>query len=96
MAKLDPQTPGEPGADQAPDEQVTVPATVLADLQAQVARLSQQVLTAGKPKISNVESEASLPNQDDIDVTKLKSPVLTKQGWLVPEKFGSNPNAPRL
>jgi len=98
MAQQQPQIPGEsqtPDVDQSPqslDDKITVSASVLADLQAQIARLSQQVQTAGKPQ-RKPNDENMLPNAGDIDVSTLKSPVLTKTGWLVPEKYGSHPNA---
>jgi hypothetical protein len=40
--------------------------------------------------------DASLPDQSTIDPTAIKSPVLSKQGWVVPAEFGSNPAAKRL
>ena len=85
-----PQVPGE-AKPQSIDDQITVSASTLADLQAQIARLSQQVQTAGKPQ-RRPNDEESLPNADSIDATILKSPVLTKTGWLVPLEFGTNPN----
>jgi len=39
--------------------------------------------------------DADLPDQDDIDASALKSPVLTKQGWLVPDSFGSSKIEPK-
>jgi hypothetical protein len=89
-----PQVPGESQSQtpQSLDDKITVSASVLADLQAQIARLSQQVQTAGKPQ-RRPNDEADLPNASDIDMATLKSPVLTKTGWLVPAEFGRHPNA---
>jgi hypothetical protein len=76
----------------AADEQVTVSKASLDALLARVAALeaapSQAVRRVANP-------EAALPNQDDIDPSTLKNPVLSKQGWVVPETYGSNPNAPK-
>ena len=38
---------------------------------------------------------ASLPDQSAIDPDKINTPVLSKQGWVVPTKFGSHPNQPK-
>jgi hypothetical protein len=98
MSQKQPQVPGEsqsPSVEQVPqslDDKISVSASVLADLQAQIARLSQQVLTAGKPQ-RRPNDEADLPDDSDIDMATLKSPVLTKTGWLVPAEFGRHPNA---
>lgn len=78
-------------------ETVVVEKSTLEALMAQVATLSAKVSgmesakQAGRPATAKVE----LPHADSIDPTKIKSPVLTKQGWVVPEKFGANPNAPK-
>lgn len=45
------------------------------------------------PKVGrSVEPEQVLPTQAEIDAVELKRPVLTKDGWLVPSKFGSPPH----
>lgn len=85
------------GADHG-SEEVTVPKSQLNELMAQIAALSSEVKTlkaapAASAVAHRANPEADLPHQDEIDVTTLKSPVLTKQGWLVPETFGANPNA---
>lgn len=93
--------------DTAPDAQeattaadpVTVERTTLEDLLATVAELKKEVKTlkAAKPAVVSKSRApvAELPDADSIDPNTLKSPVLTKQGWLVPDTFGSNPNAPK-
>jgi hypothetical protein len=93
MAKPEPQVPGEfkPEVEQP---EAMVPASKLADLEAKFIQLSRQVQTAGKPQPRS-NNDADLPNQNDIDVSKLKAPVLSRQGWVVPHTFGSQPNAPK-
>ena len=87
----------ETGSANAQPETVTVEKSTLEALMAQVATLSAKVSgmesakQAGRPAAAKVE----LPHADSIDPTQIKSPVLTKQGWVVPEKFGANPNAPK-
>lgn len=79
-------------------ETVAVERVQLDNLLAQVAALSNKVRTieAAKPVTGKrVNPTENLPDASAIDTNTLKSPVLTKQGWLVPETFGSNPNAPK-
>lgn len=102
-----PQVPGEtptPAAeDQSPEsttketpaaaeETVTVSKAELAALMARVAALEANPAPVAK----RANPDADLPDQGDIDQAKLKSPVLTKQGWLVPEGYGANPNGQKL
>lgn len=100
-----PQVPGEtptPAAeDQAPEasatetnveETVAVPKTQLDALLARVAALEANPT----PVARRANPDASLPDQDDVDLSTLKSPVLTKQGWLVPTGFGANPNGQKI
>lgn len=100
-----PQVPGEtptPAAeDQAPEatttetnieETVAVPKAQLDALLARVAALEANPAPVAK----RANPDADLPDQGDIDQSKLKSPVLTKQGWLVPESYGANPNGQKL
>lgn len=79
-------------------ETVTVEKTQLDALLAQVAELSNKVrsIEAAKPVTGKrINPTENLPDQDDVDPNTLQSPVLTKQGWQVPNTFGSNPNAPK-
>lgn len=86
------QPAGEPVAETvaaaAPEETVTVSKASLDALMARVAALESQPAKARKPA-----AEAKLPDQDSVDPAKITAPVLSKQGWVVPEKFGANPNA---
>lgn len=85
------QSAGEPVAETvaaAPEETVTVSKASLDALMARVAALESQPAKARKPA-----AEAKLPDQDSVDPAKITAPVLSKQGWVVPEKFGANPNA---
>jgi hypothetical protein len=73
---------------------------------AQTARLAAQSaqiesLAAAVQNVSRAQQPAraaaeELPDIDSLDKDTITSPVLTKQGWYVPEKFGSHPNAPKL
>lgn len=72
------------------DETVAVPKAQLDALLARVAALES---SAQRPAAKRANPDADLPDQDSIDLATMKNPVLTKQGWLVPEKFGSHPNA---
>jgi hypothetical protein len=93
-----PQVPGEtpPAADpatpasDAPDEIVEVPKAQLDALLARVAALE-----TAAPVARRANPDADLPHQDDVDPATIKSPVLSKQGWIVPTGHGSNPNAPK-
>lgn len=101
--QITPQVPGEfvangevldestPVVDPANDEQVTVSKSTLDALMARVNALESQP----KAKRGAVKS-AALPDQDDINPAKIKSPVLTSQGWVVPEQYGANPAAPKV
>jgi len=62
----------------------------VADLEAKVA--AAPAAAARPPK---TESDA-LPDQSSVNPDTIKSPVLTKQGWVVPTDFGANPAAKRL
>lgn len=87
----------------SPDKTAEAPATVTVEktqldaLLAQVAELSNKVrgMETAKAGSKFVVPTIDLPDAGTLDANELKSPVLTKQGWLVPEKFGSNPNAPK-
>ena len=76
----------------AAEETVTVSKASLYALLARVAALESQPKAVAK----RANPAADLPESESIDLATLKTPVLTKQGWLVPETYGSNPNAPRL
>lgn len=87
----DPQVPGEVPAEE--EESVTVPKSQLDALLADMAALKAQV--AAGPARGRV-AEIDLPDADSIDKASLTVPVLTRTGWLVPDKYGSNPNAPKV
>ena len=74
---------------QTSDETVAVPRAQLDALLARIAVLEE------KPAAKRANPDAQLSDQDSIDLTTLKVPVLTKQGWLVPQDFGSHKNAPK-
>ena len=77
------QVPGAEPSDQ-PEETVTVSKSMLDSLMARMNQLEQ------KPaRISTAESEANLPDQSEVDTKTIKFPVLSKQGWVVPDGFGT-------
>lgn len=78
-------------------ETVVVEKVQLDALLAQVAALSNKVrgMESAKQGSKFAVPAVELPDASTIDPDTIKTPVLTKQGWLVPETFGSNPNAPK-
>lgn len=98
MAKnaASPQVPGAPAPETQVNpeaETITVPKTQMDALMARISSLenAQQQAPARR-----ANPEADLPDAADIDPATIKSPVLSKQGWVVPDKFGSNPAAKNL
>lgn len=105
VAEQSPQVPGAPVAETtapvaqdvgqeaaAEAETVTVSKAALDALMARVQALESNASAASAVKrVAN--PGASLPDQDTINPDEIASPVLTKQGWVVPTKFGANPNA---
>lgn len=78
------------------DETVAVPKSQLDAMMAQMAALTAKVQSMeSRPASRRPDPVAELPSAEGVDVTKLKTPILTKQGWLVPETYGANPNAPK-
>lgn len=99
--KVPGETPTPAAEDQAPEasttetpveETVAVPKAKLDALLARVAALEANPT----PVARRANPDASLPDQEDIDLSTLNSPVLTKQGWLVPTGFGANPNGQKI
>ncbi len=102
-----PQVPGASAADQsvfdqdqagantdADSETVSVPKAQLEALLSRVAAL--ETAQQQNPVAKRANPEADLPDQDAIDPDTLKSPVLSKQGWILPTGFGRNPAAKGL
>lgn len=92
-----PKVPGETPAPEATttetvEETVSVSKSLLEQMASRLAVLEANPT----PVARRANPEASLPDQDSINLDALKSPVLTKQGWLVPEKFGANPNGQKI
>lgn len=96
-----PRVPGEVAAEPvteptvestAVEETVTVSKASLDALLARVEAIESSKQSPSRPA-AEVES---LPDQSEVDPDKIKSPVLTKQGWIVPTAFGSNPAAKAL
>jgi hypothetical protein len=89
--------PAADGQEAPAAETVVVEKVQLDALLAQVAALSNKVrgMETAKQGSKFAVPAVELPDASTIDPDTLKTPVLTKQGWLVPETFGSNPNAPK-
>lgn len=79
---------------EADGETVAVPKAQLEALLSRVAAL--ETAQQQNPATKRANHEADLPDQDTIDPGTLKSPVLSKQGWILPTGFGSNPAAKNL
>lgn len=98
--KLTPQVPGQPVTDTVdqlendlagegavgPEETVVVSKADLAALMHRVAALESKPAVA-----TRAVQETNLPEQDKVNPDNIKTPVLTKQGWVVPTTFGANP-----
>lgn len=84
------EVPAEPAA----DEQVTVSKSTLEMLLAKVASLEAKVSAAPAKRGPKVDPD--LPDQKDVDPNKIKSSVLTKQGWQVPAGYGSFPGQTKV
>lgn len=90
-----PQVPGEAVDETAPEgdqnaglsevETVAVPKAQLDALMARIAALE------GGQTVRRANPDADLPDQSEVDSATIKAPVMTKQGWIVPDKFGYNP-----
>lgn len=99
--KKQPQVPGEAPTqdeDYQHEEQpktsgktIEVSVDVLAEMQATIRRLEMKVENRSSPRGSAKIPDADLPDQSDIYQSLIKTPVLTKQGWVVPVEFGSQP-----
>jgi hypothetical protein len=64
-------------------------------MQAELAALrAAKAAQVTAPKRQADPSE-SLPDQSSVDPNAIKSPVLTRQGWVVPTEFGTSPAAKR-
>lgn len=92
-----PKVPGETPAPEATttettEETVSVSKSLLEQMASRLAVLEAKQTNAAKV----AAPERVLPDQDEFDVAKLKTPVLTKQGWLVPEGYGTPPNVKPL
>jgi hypothetical protein len=81
------------GDSQNAEETVTVSKASLDALMARV-----QALESAKPVASSkaAKQTTDLPDAEKVDPDKIKSAVLTKQGWVVPTGYGSNPAAKAL
>lgn len=96
VATADPQADAPAvteGEGNSTEETVTVSKATLDALLARVERLES---AKASPSARVANPEAELPHQDEVNPDKIKSPVLTKQGWVVPTNFGANPAAKAL
>ena len=87
------QVPGESPIEIVQDDQPIFSEEVIevkkSTLDALLARID--ALESGSKITRRGEVGEQLPHAASIDQSKLKSPVLTKDGWVVPDTFGSNP-----
>ena len=97
------QAPTESAGDTGTTENTENAGTpTVAELMAIIKQQADQVagLTAAVQNLNRAQSPAArvteeLPDIDSLDKATIKTPVLTKQGWYVPETFGANPNLQR-
>lgn len=94
----DPTQPvAEAAAPAAEGDTVAVPKAQLDALLAKMADLEAKVAAAPAAAARPPKTEGeNLPDQSSVNPDTIKSPVLTKQGWVVPTDFGANPAAKRL
>lgn len=90
-----------PGEEVAPDEvsepvdeQVTVSKATLETLLSEVASLKAKVNAT--PAKKQAPSTAPLPDQESVNPDKIKTAVLTKQGYVVPTGYGSFPGEKKV
>lgn len=85
------------GAPAADADTVAVPKAQLDALLAKMADLEAKAAAAPAAAARPAKTEGeNLPDQSSVNPDAIKSPVLTKQGWVVPTDFGANPAAKRL
>jgi hypothetical protein len=83
----------EPGA--APAEEATAEATEGADVQTSASPAEEGAQPAPVPELAPEEqlpvidkSPQGVPDQADVDPTKIKTMTLSKQGWVLPAALG--------
>jgi hypothetical protein len=91
--EVDPANKGSSGEPGDPGELVSVPKSTLESMQAAIDALTAKVNAQGRPVRKT--SDDDLPDASTVDRTKITAPVLTKTGWLVPDKYGSNAAQPK-
>lgn len=105
MTKLNPKVPGEIVEETKSDEDVSESTETIAEETVTVSKASLDALLARVEALEKAPAQAvarranpdaHLPDQKDIDPKKIKSSQLSKQGWVVPESLGANPNAKGL
>lgn len=81
--KLTPQTPGEPIRENKFDEQ---PAAQDEQAPVEATETAPDAETPADPEPVAARRPSELPHAAEIDPKTLQQPVLTKQGYVVPEK----------
>ena len=78
-------------------ETVTVAKGTLEAMQAQLDAMAAKLtkLDGARPVVRK-GVQPDLPDQDGVDPDKIKTPVLTKQGWVVPTEYGAAPKDKRM
>jgi hypothetical protein len=79
-------TPGQVEEAEPIDEMVTIGKADLADLMRRLNAIESR--SAPPPGVA--EAKEKLPDQDDIDPAKIDKAVLSKQGWVLPNKPAVN------
>lgn len=99
------QTPGDAPAPAPAAETIAAPApgATVEELQAALAAQSAQMqqlmgmmagLQANQRAVPAQASAEALPDMADLDLAEINagtSPVLTRQGWIVPPSYGADP-----
>lgn len=88
--------PAKPPVDAAPPAGDKQP-TSMAELQAYIADEIKKGIAAGIREIKRAQlkqtpaASAELPDQSEVDPTKIREMTLTKQGYVLPAKYGQVP-----
>lgn len=86
----------EAAVDDVSDVEVPPPADMPPDLKAFIAAEVAKGVAAGMKTLKKAQADPRaptvvLPDQSEVDATKIDKPVLTKQGYVVPKNHGAAP-----
>ena len=98
------QTPGDTPTTAPADQPATAaPSSTVEELQAQLAAQQQQMAAMmtmmqnlqANQRVTPAQAQAeALPDMGDLDLDEINrgsTPVLTRQGWIVPPNYGADP-----